>query len=100
MKKGIFLVIFYAIVVIMVIATVIIAFGEGIIQNFGGNKQIFDTNAKFNKAYINMGDETIQVDIKKWKDYDGEQLQITTTDGKVYLVSSYNAVLVNDKEDK
>ena len=99
MMKGTFLAIFYIVASIVCIGLVIMAFGEGIVQSIGGNKQIFDTNAKFNKAYINMGDETIQVDIKKWKDYDGEQLQITTTDGKVYLVSSYNAVLVNDKED-
>ena len=34
--------------------------------------------------------------IYKWRDYDGEQIQIRAEDGKVYLISSVNAVLVRD----
>lgn len=81
----------------IIIVALFVGIGEGTVQNFGGNKQIFDTNAKYNKAYINIGNETIKVDVKKWKDYEGEQIQIVTTDGQVYLVSSYNTILVNEK---
>ena len=38
----------------------------------------------------------IEVDIKKWNDYDGEQLQIVAKDGTVYLVSSYNTILIKE----
>ena len=62
----------------------------------GCNKQIIDTTYSYNKAIINTGDETITVNIKSWKDYDGEQLQIVTTDGKVYLGSSFNIILIKE----
>ena len=37
-----------------------------------------------------------ELKIDKWRDYDGEQIQIRAEDGKVYLISSANAVLVRD----
>lgn len=62
-----------------------------------GNKDLFDTNYTFDTAIIGMPDGTSRtIAIKNWTDYDdGEQIQITATDGTVYLVSSYNCVLVN-----
>lgn len=64
------------------------------------NYQMVDLNYKFDYAYISFGDGTVKkVEIASWRDYeDGEQIQITDTDGNVYLVSSFNCVLV--KEDK
>lgn len=63
-----------------------------------GNKDIFDTNRTFNTAIIAFPDGTTKtIEIKQWKDYEGEQLQIIAEDGTIYLVSSYNCVLV--KED-
>lgn len=60
-----------------------------------GNEQMFDTNWRFNKAIIKLGDEVITVDVQMWRDYeDGEQLQITAKDGTVYLTSSYNCTLI------
>ena len=53
-------------------------------------------NYKFTKAITYIGNEKIELNIKKWNDYDGEQIQILTEDGKVYLVSSYNTILVGD----
>ena len=38
------------------------------------------------------------VDIDSWADAEGEQLTITTKDGKRYLVSSFNCVLVEETE--
>lgn len=64
----------------------------------GCNKQIIDLEYSYNKAICVIGNETKEIEIKKWKDYeDGEQLQITDKEGNVYLVSSYNCILVKEK---
>ena len=62
------------------------------------NYDIIDTNYSFDYAYISYGDGTVEkVKIKSWRDYeDGEQIQITSTDGDVYLVNSYNCVLIKE----
>ena len=63
-----------------------------------GNIDMFDTNYTYTKALITYGDgQVIEVDIKQWRDYDGEQLQIISADGDVYLVSAFNAILINEK---
>lgn len=63
----------------------------------GCNKQIIDTKYTFNKAIVTLNDGTrMEIEIAKWTDYEGEQLQIIGKDGKVYLVSSYNTILIKD----
>lgn len=64
-----------------------------------GNRAIIDTTYNFDKAIVKMPDGTVQtMDIVQWKDYeDGEQIQITASDGKTYLLSSYNCVLVDNR---
>ena len=47
------------------------------------NKDLFDTQFYFNKAVTFNGNRAIVLPIKQWKDYEGEQLQIITTDGLV-----------------
>lgn len=69
----------------------------GLLMTGCGNKDYVDTVKTYDKAIINVGGEYIEVDVKKWRDYDGEQLQITSTDGTVYLTSSFNCTLI--KED-
>lgn len=66
-----------------------------------GNKDIIDTVYTYDYALVEMpGGEVVKLDIKKWRDYsDGEQLQIITPDGTVYLVSSINCVLVKQSSD-
>ena len=61
------------------------------------NYDIIDTQYSYDTAIITLHDgERIEVAIKSWRDYeDGEQLQITSTDGTVYLVSSYNCILID-----
>lgn len=61
-----------------------------------GNLDIFDTNYTFNTAYVRWPDGTMKsIAIKQWKDYkNGEQLQIISNDGRIYLINSVNAVLV------
>ncbi len=62
-----------------------------------GNKQMFDMTYTYRYAYVVWPDGTSEkLAIKSWTDYDGEQLQITTTEGKTYLFSSYNCVLGTD----
>lgn len=60
----------------------------------GCNKQIFDLNYEFNRAYIKVGEEWKDVAIKSWRDYDdGEQIQIILMDGTVILTNSFNCIL-------
>lgn len=61
-----------------------------------GNQQIFDTNYTFTKAYVKIGEEWCDLEIKTWRDYeDGEQLQLKLQDGTVLLVHSANCILYN-----
>lgn len=61
-----------------------------------GNKQVFDFNQKFEYAYVCWPDGTAEkLAITAWKDYDGEQIQITTSEG-VYLFHSANCVLAHE----
>lgn len=62
-----------------------------------GNSTIIDTNYTFDKAIVKMpGGEVKEFKIKQWADYDGEQIQITTEEGNIYLFSTFNCVLVNE----
>lgn len=61
------------------------------------NKQIFDTTYKFDYALVQFPDGTCEkIEIKKWSDYDGEQIQITSKDGTTYLINSVNCILVSE----
>jgi hypothetical protein len=63
------------------------------------NQGIIDMTYKYDKAIIQLANgEVVEVEIAKWYDYDGEQLQIVGKDGTVYLTSSYRCDLI--KEDK
>ena len=63
----------------------------------GCNQQIIDLTYEYDKAIIDLGNgQVITVDVKSWKDYDGEQLQITTEDGTTYLTSSFNCTLIKE----
>lgn len=61
----------------------------------GCNYSLIDTNYKFDTAVIRMPDGAVkEVPIKSWADSEGEQLTIVSTDGTVYLVSSFNCVMI------
>ena len=63
----------------------------------GCNKQIIDFEYSYDKAVCVVGNETKEIEIKKWKDYDdGEQIQIISKDGKTYLMSMNNCTLVKE----
>ena len=65
----------------------------------GCNQTIIDTNYTFDRAIVVLNDGTkMEIEIKEWTDYsDGEQLQIKGKDGKTYLVSSFNTILIKDE---
>lgn len=53
-----------------------------------GNQDMFDTQFTFKRAVCYQGGGEQTYNIKKWRTYeDGEQVQITTYDGDVFLLS-------------
>lgn len=62
------------------------------------NKDLLDTNWKFNKAVTFNGNNALILPVGDWKDYSGEQLQVITPDGLTMILSSYNSKLVYDGE--
>ena len=73
----------------------IIALSIAILSLVSCNYNAFDTNYTFDKAYVKVGEEWIHVDVEKWTDYEGEQIQLTLTDGTVMVVSRVNCILYN-----
>lgn len=61
-----------------------------------GNKEIFDTTYTYDRAICNIGGEYKEIKIKKWTDYDGEQIQIWDKEGNYYLTSSINCTLIKN----
>ena len=62
-----------------------------------GNLDMFDTNYTYHYALTKWPDGTgKKIEIKQWADYEGEQIQIISTDGNIYLLSMNNTVLVRD----
>lgn len=78
-------------VLISIVAAIIMA-----IVLTGCNKQMIDFTYSYNYAIIELPNgEVKEGKIKSWTDYeDGEQLQITFTDGSVHLTSSYRCELM------
>jgi hypothetical protein len=70
----------------------------GLSAGFAGcNRQVVDLNYEYNTAVIDMFDGTTKtIKIKKWRDYEGEQIQLTDKNGDVWLVSSINCHLINE----
>lgn len=76
----------------------IVAFGGmllmGMLLSGCGNKTLLDTTYTFNYAQFSLPNgKVVEGRLTKWKDYDGEQIQLIMEDGNTYLVSSFNAVL-------
>lgn len=78
-------------IIFMLVATVSLCCGCSC-----GNKELFDTTYVYDKAICSIGGEYQEIKIKKWKDYDGEQIQIWDNEGKYYLLSSVNCTLMKD----
>lgn len=53
----------------------------------GCSKTIFDTQYTFDKVICNYDGDKFELDVDKWDDYEGEQIQIKSN-GKIYLLST------------
>lgn len=61
-----------------------------------GNKQFFDTHHDFDYAYVTWPDGTSEkLSINSWTDYEGDQIQITTSKG-TYVFHSSDCVLADE----
>ena len=62
-----------------------------------GNLDVLDTNYTYHYALTKWPDGSMKkIEVKQWADYEGEQIQIISTDGNIYLLSMNNTVLVRD----
>lgn len=77
------------IVLVLVLMLVCIAIFSGC------NMQFVDLNFKFTNAYVKIGEEWVDLEIKTWLTYEGEQIQLTLHDGTVFIVNSMNCILYN-----
>lgn len=68
----------------------------GVLFLTGCNKQIIDLNYSYDKAICKIGNELKEFELKSWKDYDGEQLQLKDKEGNTYLVNSINCTLIGE----
>ena len=80
--------------IILVIIIVCVSFYPYIF----GNKEYGDFKQKYDYAIVQRFDGEQKIEISSWRDYEGEQIQITDFSGNVYLVSSYNTILVREGE--
>ena len=63
------------------------------------NYDFIDTNYKFDRAIIDVGDRVVEVNVKLWRDFeDGDQIQIEAEDGTVYLTDTTRCVLIRNAE--
>ncbi len=81
------------------IAIVTLLVLSGLFVFNGCNRDMVDTyyTYDYDYAYVFKPDGSIFVEgkVQQWRDYeDGEQIQVKI-DGKTYLVSSYNCILVD-----
>ena len=61
----------------------------------GCNRELLDTTWKYDTAVTRWPDGSMKtIKIKSWRDYEGEQIQVTDRNGNVYLLSSFNTVLI------
>ena len=64
-----------------------------------GNLDMFDTNYTYHYAITKWPDGTVKkIEVEQWNDYEGEQIQIISTDGNIYLLSMNSTVLVRDSD--
>lgn len=61
----------------------------------GCNKQVIDLKYSYDKVVCNYNGDRFELKIDKWKDYDGEQIQVKSND-KTYLLSANNCYLIDD----
>lgn len=61
-----------------------------------GNRQLIDTTYTFDRAIINLPNgDVVEGEVKSWKDYDGDQIQVKIDD-TTYLTHVSNVVLISE----
>lgn len=87
----------FAIVVVIIVAGLIgLVIWSIFYPATAGNKVLLDTKYTFTKAITNINGEQIEIEIDKWADFEGEQIQIISKDGIVYLLSMNNTILIGE----
>lgn len=61
----------------------------------GCNKQIIDLDYTYDKVVCNYDGDKFVLNIDKWTDYDGEQIQVKSN-GKTYLLSANKCYLIDE----
>ena len=62
-----------------------------------GNLDIIDTNYTYDTALVKWPDGSVKkIEVEQWTGYEGEQIQIIGKDGKIYLISMNNTVLIRN----
>ena len=84
--------------IISIIAAVLVFIASvGLVGCSAYNKQIIDLNYQFDRAIIQLANgEVVECKVKSWSDYEGEQIQVVSEDGTIYLTSSYRCDLIKD----
>lgn len=68
----------------------------GVMLLTGCNKQLIDLGYdEFDKIICNYDGDKFELEVDKWKDYEGEQIQIKSN-GKKYLLSLNHCYLIGD----
>ena len=63
-----------------------------------GNRDYIDTVQTYNYAIMEMPDGRIVAgDVKQWRDYEGDVVQVRMHDDTVYYIHTNNVVLMNIK---
>ena len=79
--------IFVALICVIVMIAII---GTGVFFTFNGNRTLIDTKFYYDYAIIQLADgSVIEGKVDSWRDYEGEQIQITIN-GETWLVHSAN----------
>ena len=81
------------IIVLLVVAAIVAAM---FFPSVFGNRKLVDTKWDYNKAIIDLGNETIKVDISSWTE-DETTFTVITKDGTVYCTHQENIVLIKEK---
>ena len=59
------------------------------------NYHVFDFEYTFTNAYVKINETWVDLEVVRWCDYEGEQIQLTLTDGTIMVVHSLNCILYN-----
>ena len=74
---------------------IIVIFLSIFLSKIKSNYGIFDFNWNYSEAEIKHPNGSVEkVEVKKWWDYNDDQLQVLTKDGRIILTHSVNVVLI------